>query len=238
MRRLALPLLLLLLLTACASKPPWEKTDPDQQADAYANLGMGYLEQEQYSRSLWEFGRALDLRPRHTQALHGMALTLQSQGENQLAENYFKQVLQVDPKNTAARNNYAAFLFEQSRYDEARAEFELASKDIFYPNRAMIFENLGYVALEQDKPSLAIEYFQRCLALDRNRINAHRELLRLQLPTDTEAAKKHWQFLEQAGIRDRDSLELGLELAKKTGNQQEKERLQELLSARQNDNNH
>lgn len=237
MQRPALLLLMLLLLTACASKAPWERTDPDKQADAYANLGMGYMEDEQYNRSLREFDRALKLRPRHKRALHGMALTLQSQGENQLAENYFKQVLQVDPRKTAARNNYAAFLFEQSRYDEARAELEQASQDIFYPSRAMIFENLGYVALRQDDPPAAREYFQRSLTLDRNRINAHRELLRLHLSTDTQTARQHWQFLDQAGVRDQDSLELGLKLAEKTGNQQKKERLQQLLNARQNDHN-
>ena len=237
MLRLLLSLLLLLLLTACASKAPWEKTDPDKQAEAYANLGMGYLDQGAYNRSLREFDRALSLRPRHTRALHGMALTLQAQGENQLAENYFKQVLQVDPKKTSARNNYAAFLFEQSRYDEARSELERASQDIFYSDRAMIFENLGYVALRQNKPTAAKEYFQRSLSLDRNQINAHRELLRLHLPNDTRAARQHWQFLDQAGVRDRDSLELGLELAIQTGNQPEQERLQKLLTARKNDNN-
>jgi len=231
MQRLVISSILVFLLTACASKAPWEKTDPDKKADAYANLGMGYLDQESYNRSLREFDRALELRPRHTRALHGMALTLQAQAENELAEDYFKQVLQVDPKKTSARNNYAAFLFEQSRYDEARAEFERASQAIFYPRRAMIFENLGYVALKQGDQLAAKEYFQRSLRLDRQRVNAHRELLRIYLDKDLAAAQRHWQFLDQTGIRDRDSLELGLKLARIIEDQQEQERLERLLNA-------
>lgn len=231
MRAFLISLVLVAWLSGCASKAPWEKTDPDKQAEAYANLGMGYLDQGSYSRSLREFERTLELRPRHARALHGMALTLQAQTEDELAEHYFKQALQVDPQKTSARNNYAAFLFEQNRYDEARAEFERASQAIFYPRRAMIFENLGYVALRQGDEEAAKEYFQRSLRLDNQQVNAHRELLRLNLTRDQAAAERHWQFLNQAGVRDRDSLELGLELARSTDNRQEQERLEQLLNA-------
>ncbi|WP_162299698.1 tetratricopeptide repeat protein [Marinospirillum perlucidum] len=223
-------LLLVLLISGCATQAPWEKTDPQRQAEAYANLGMGYLREEEYTRSLRNFNRALEVRPEHEKALHGMALALQAQAENQLAENYFKKVLQVNPRNTAARNNYAAFLFEQNRYDEARIQLQRASEDIFYSDRALIFENLGYVALEQNDPEAAKVFFKRCLTLDARAVNAHRELLRLYLPDDPQKASNHWQFLQEADIQDKDSLTLGLELAKITGNQQEQERLQQLLA--------
>ncbi|SFC41417.1 type IV pilus assembly protein PilF [Marinospirillum celere] len=228
--------LLLLMLSGCATQPPWERTDPDKQADAYANLGHGYLEQGDYNRSLREFDRALALRPRHARALHGMALTLQAQEENQLAENFFKQVLQVDRNKTFARNNYAAFLFEQRRYDEARRELEIASRDIFYPERAIVFENLGYVALAQDDHQAAREYFRRSLGLNRNLVNAHRELLELYLPDEPERAIQHWSYLEQEGVSDRETLYLGLELAKITGNQQKQEQIRQRLNEL-NDNN-
>lgn len=232
-----LALLLLILLSGCAATPPWEKTDPDQQALAYANRGMGYLEYNQPIRAMQDFQRALDLRPRHARALHGMALSLQDQGENQLAENFFKKTLQADPHKTAARNNYAAFLFSQSRYDEARIQLKRASEDIRYPSRAMIFENLGVVELQLGQPDTATGYFQRAVELNRNAINPHRELLRLRLDQgQLSRAEQHWQFLRSAGVRDEPTLRAALELAQKTGNQPEQWYIEDLLKTSANNN--
>lgn len=232
MPRLAALLLMLSILSGCATQPPWETTDPDRQAEAYANLGMGYLEQGQLERALRDFQRALDVRPRHPKALHGMALTLQQQQENQLAEQYFRQTLRVAPDQTLARNNYAAFLFSQSRYDEARRELERASQDIFYANRALIFENLGYVALEQGKTAEAIQSFNRSLGLNRASINPHRELLRLYLSQgQLTQAQQHWQFLRNAGDRDTETLQQALILAQRTGNRTEVLYIDALLKA-------
>ncbi len=227
---LAFLLLISMLLTACASKPPWEQTDPDKQARAYSDLGMGYLDAGNFSRSVREFSRALELRPRHPQALHGMALTYQAQGEYELAEDYFKQTLRADRNKTSARNNYAAFLFEQSRYDEARAEFERASQDMRYPNRAIVLENLGYVLLAKDDPITARAYFQQSLRNNPNVLGARRELLRLDLAEgQLSSAQRHWEQLESRGSLDRDLLNLGIELALATGNQQKQEELKQRL---------
>lgn len=228
-------LLLLTLLSACATTPPWEKTDPDKQAQAYANRGMGYLEFDQPVRAIQDFQLALDLRPRHARALHGMALSLQSQGENPLAENYFQRTLQVNPHKTAARNNYAAFLFSQSRYDEARAELKKASEDIRYPNRSMIFENLGYVELKLDHPSAAADYFQRAVDLNRSAVNAHRELLFLRLDQgQLSRAEQHWHFLRSTGVRDELTLRAAMDLAQKTNNQAEQWYIEDLLKTSNN----
>lgn len=230
-------LLLLLALTAvsgCASQPPWEKTNPEQRAEAYTRLGMGYLELGEYSRSLQEFDRALRLQPQHSRALHGMALTFQAQGETQLAEDYFQQVLQIETNNTAARNNYGAFLFEENRYDEAHSQLALASEDLHYVDRALVLENLGYVALAQNNEEAAQNYFQRSLRLESGQLNARRELLRLYLQKDDlSAADKQWKHLRPIGNKDPDLLKLGLELAKKTGNKREQEQLEQALSALQ-----
>ena len=236
--RLLSLLVLLALVSACATQPPWERTDPDKQAEAYANLGMGHLDAGNLNRALREFDRALELRPRHPRALHGMALTLEAQGEYSQAEHYFQQVLRVDRNKTSARNNYAAFLFGQNRYDEARSQLEIASEDIRYTSRDLIFENLGYVALALEDLEAAQHYFQRSLRLNGSRINAHRELLRLGLQLrEFNQAQRHWQFLAPVSHEDRDLLQLGLKLAESTGNQQEQDELQQRLDALNNHNN-
>ena len=236
--RLVLLLIAASLLLACASKPPWEQTDPDKKANAYADLGMGYLDTQNFSRSLREFGRALELRPRHPRALHGMALTYQAQGEHELAEDYFRRALRADRNKTSARNNYAAFLFEQSRYDEARTQLERASEDRRYPNRALILENLGYVALAMQDDLAARSYFQQSLRHDSRAPGARRELLRLDLAEQQlTSAQRHWQVFAQQERLDQDLLNLGIKLAKQTGNQQKQGQLQQRLEALDNQNN-
>lgn len=99
------PFFLLILLGGCATTPPWEKTDPDQQAQAYANRGMGYLEFDQPIRAMQDFQLALDLRPRHARALHGMALSLQEQGETNwqkttLRKRYRQPHIKLLPETT------------------------------------------------------------------------------------------------------------------------------------------
>ncbi|SFX17581.1 tetratricopeptide repeat protein [Marinospirillum alkaliphilum] len=239
MTRIALLLISLLLLSGCATKPPWEQTDPEQQATAYANLGMGYLDEGQPQRALREFRRALEVRPRHPRALHGMALALQQQEEHQLAEDYFKRALRADPTKTVARNNYAAFLFEQSRYDEARRELERAVQDVNYLNRSQLFVNLGYVMLRLDNTTAATDAFNRAVILARNEgrssPSAHRELLSIHFQQGRlREAEQQWQILRNLGVRDEPTLQQALLLAERTGNQREQQYIKELLSTASN----
>ncbi|MFW7344235.1 tetratricopeptide repeat protein, partial [Pollutimonas sp. H1-120] len=86
---------------------------------AYAQLGVAYLERDNLPRALSALDRALELDARHPEALQAIALVYQQQGERDLANRYFQQALSASPSFTRARNNYAAFLYQQGRYPEA-----------------------------------------------------------------------------------------------------------------------
>ena len=227
-------LIALLLLTGCAATtPPWEQTDPDQQASAFADLGIAYLEQGQFDRALRNLERSLSIRPRNPRALHGMALTLQQQGEDAMAEDYFQRALRQAPNKTVARNNYAAFLYNQERYQDAKAQLDIASRDIFYNNRALVFENMGLVALALDQPAQALDYFQRSLSLNRRSVTVHRELLRLRLDRgELLQAEGHWQTLRSGGVDDLETLTLGRDLALARGDHQTASDIQHLIDYR------
>lgn len=230
MQRFAMALLFI-LVSGCAFQAPWEKVDYDRQAEAYTKLGMGYLEQGQTGRALNDFRKALDVRSSYPEALHGTALALQQQGEFSLAEGYFKQALQVKGNQTAVRNNYAAFLFSQSRYDDARKQLEVASKDIYYSERVLVFTNLGLVSIKLNEPDKAVSYFKQALALDADYIQPHRELLELHSKQKAwQQAERHWFFLRDAQVNDEATLKQALIVVQNTDNQKEVRYINSLLN--------
>lgn len=223
--------LLLVLLSACAGRPAWEQVDPQRQAQAYTNLGFGLFNEGDYQRALREFNRALQVRPRFAEAHHGMALTLQEQGEDQAAERHFRQALRHDPQMTAARNNYAAFLFAQSRYDEARRQLELASQDLLYEQRWLVFENLGFLALAMNDPDQARHDFERALRLNPERQATRIRLFELLMDAEAySAARVQWRHLQQDQDLDPQVLRLGIRLAQHTGDRREEQRLRQQLN--------
>lgn len=152
-----------LWLAGCASSNTMSPQANPAAADAYTQLGVAYLERDNLPRALNALDRALEIAPRHAEALQALALVYQQQGEYALADDYFQQAVSAEPDFTRARNNYAAFLYGRGHYDTACEQLEIASQDAQYASRAQLFANLGqcYVALEEfDKARARLERAQ------------------------------------------------------------------------------
>lgn len=161
------PLLTVLIgslwLAGCASSNNLTPQANPAAADAYTQLGVAYLERNNLPRALNALDRALEIAPRHAEALQALALVYQRQGESALANDYFQQAVDAEPDFTRARNNYAAFLFGQNQFNAACEQLEIASEDAQYANRAQLFTNLGqcYLTLEEfDKARARLERAQ------------------------------------------------------------------------------
>lgn len=152
-------------LSGCASQSPREESSNDP-ADAYTRLGAAYLEQDNLPRAISALDRALEIRPEHAEALQAMAIAYQRQGDDELAERYFQRALRIDGDFTRARNNYAAFLFDQGRTEEACQQLEQASRDSSYPNRAQLFANLGQCRYDLGDVEAARQSLARAQAID------------------------------------------------------------------------
>lgn len=165
-RRVTLPLLLAasLGLTGCAGQAVQQSsTSPSQ---AYTDLGVAYLERDNLPRAMTALDRALEADPRDGEALQAMAIVYQRQGETHLADEFFQRALRHDPGFTRARNNYAAFLFDQGRTREACAQLEQATSDTQYNNRAQLFANLGQCQREIGDIAAARQSLERAQAID------------------------------------------------------------------------
>ncbi|AQU83466.1 MULTISPECIES: type IV pilus biogenesis/stability protein PilW [unclassified Halomonas] len=220
-----------MLLTGCATPNGVTTQGNEDAADAYTQLGVAYLERENLPRALNALDRALEINPRHAEALQALALVYQQQGENKLAHHYFQQAVNTAPSFTRARNNYAAFLYQQAQFAAACEQLEIASQDAQYANRAQLFTNLGqcYVALE--KFDSAREGFQRAQSIDPR--NARGYLMLAELEVSQGNYGQAWEPLQsylQLTGPDPAALEMAIDLAHARGDHAAAADYQQLLN--------
>lgn len=225
-----------LVLLGCSVQQQPAESAVVKSVASYTQLGFAYLERQNTERAKRAFVKALRLDDNSPDALHGMALIYQKEGEQKLAEEHFKKALSDGGVFSVARNNYAAFLYGQGRYPEACEQLDLTVRDTLYVNRRFAFENLGLCQLQLKELEKAEFSFKRALQLDRNSSRALLELASLKYlqnrPLDA------WGYLQQhlhvakASVR---SLMLGLQLAERLGKRAEHQRFSSELSRLNND---
>ncbi len=93
----------------------------------------------------------------------------------------FRRAIRLDSRNSQVRNNYAAFLCSNQRFDDAYDQLEQVVADTSYPNRAQAFENMGLAAIQLQRLNDAEFAFNRALQLNGNRVRSTLELADLNL---------------------------------------------------------
>lgn len=142
------------------------KRDKNQEAaETYVQLGLGYLRKGERQRARTNLLKALEKDKRSANAHNAMALLFQMDGENKLAEEHFQKAIDYEPDLTRVRYNYAAFLFRQKRFGDAKQQFLIASEDINYTRRGQVFYNLGLIAKQLDKAEEAQEAWEKAIKL-------------------------------------------------------------------------
>lgn len=204
-----------LLLAGCATSDQGVRSDTNPDAvEAYTRLGVAYLERDNLPRALNALDRALELNPRHPEALQALALVYQQQGESALANRYFQQALDAEPSFTRARNNYAAFLYQQAQFSKACEQLEMASRDAQYANRSQLFTNLGQCYLAIDEFDKARERLQRAQSIDPRNPRGYLMLAELEISQGNydQAWAPLQNYLQLAGP-DPAALEMAIDVA-------------------------
>ncbi|HEY0963078.1 MAG TPA: type IV pilus biogenesis/stability protein PilW [Pseudomonadales bacterium] len=175
-----------------------ERSDTQALRD-YIQLATGYLEQNDLANTKRHLDNAAGLDANNSEVAALWGLVYAQEREPDLADEQFRRALRIDPRNSKARNNYAAFLFAENRIDEAYEQLESVVADTSYSNRAQAFENLGLAALRLERSDEAEFAFTRALQLNNNQLRSSLELASIHLQK---------QDLRQAGIYYRNYLTL------------------------------
>ena len=158
--------------------------------------------------------KALDIDPDSADAHSALAYAFQNELESELADKHYRKAL-AQGKNTRIQNNYAGFLFEQGKYQEAYKQFEEASEDTMYSERSRVFESMGLTALRLGNKEQALQHFERSLRLNPQQPLALLESgLLLFERQEYVPAQRYYQAYIQLSEHTARSLLLGARLAK------------------------
>lgn len=149
--------------------------------DSYIQLAAGYLEQGDLANSKRSLANAAEFDANNSDVYAIWGLVYSREGEPELADDSFQRSLRINSGNSKARNNYAAFLFANSRYEDAYEQLERVVQDVEYPNRPQAFENLGLAALRLNRPADAEAAFARAVQLNSQQFRSSLELTELYL---------------------------------------------------------
>lgn len=169
MNKPLIPLLLSLLVATACSTEAERKDEADKLArrvEIHTQLGASYLTRNQLEIAKQELERALELNPDHSPAHDKMALLQIRLRNDEKAEIHFRRAISEMSENSDARNNYAVFLCERGRYDEADEQFRIALKNPLYRSPEQATLNAGICRLKKPDKKGAEAYFRSALKLD------------------------------------------------------------------------
>jgi type IV pilus assembly protein PilF len=196
-----------------------EAASPDKALERRVSLARQYIGEGNWEDAKRNLKLAADIDPNNAEVYEAFALVYQSTGEYELAEENFKRAIKLKKDFSRGRNNYAAFLFSQSRYKEAEAQLEYVVADSLYEARPSAFVNLGLCRVQLYNRQGAEEAFVRALSMDRNNVMALLETanLRYEAGDYPMAGRYYEQYRSLVRQQSARGLWLGIQIAQAQG---------------------
>ncbi|MGH8120593.1 MAG: type IV pilus biogenesis/stability protein PilW, partial [Gammaproteobacteria bacterium] len=154
-------------LTACDQFARNDQLTVQQQSNEVAvsnlNLGLAYLQQGEYEKSLDRLNRALEADPSYTLTYNALGLLHQRLGKNEDAEQYYKKALSINANDPHTLNNYGQFLCATGHYDEAQELFSKSAANPLFESPEIALTNAGTCAMNHGHPDVAASFFREAL---------------------------------------------------------------------------
>ena len=139
--------LVTLFLSACAPVPKIIVLHDPLSAEEHLSLGLGYELNGEYDEAIGEYDKSARKSEGDDRPFYYMANAYYKKGEYDLAEEYYRQALEISPDNGDIYNNLAWAYIATERLDEARGEIERAlsiRRDPYYLDTlANIYGRMG-----------------------------------------------------------------------------------------------
>ena len=218
-----LPGIALLLVSACVTTEGRVFTnavDADKALENRVQLARSYIGQQNWADAKRNLKLAAEIDPDAPEVHEAFALVYQSTGEYELAEQSFKAAISKKKNFSRARNNYAAFLYQQQRYQEAETQLEIVVLDVLYESRPRAYLNLGLCRLRLDDNDGARVALTRVLTMDRTNTIAMLELAHIEYAAENwSAAQRHYDsYRGEARGQSARALWLGVRLSEQLKN--------------------
>lgn len=161
--RLVFLLAVLGLSSACVTMDG-KQTDDDAASNINTELGIGYLQQNNFELANEKLLRALRYNSKNVKANYTYAVLQDRLGQKELAERHYRIATEIDPKNSEAANNYGAFLCRNQREAESEKYFLNAIKNPLYKTPEYALTNAAICLMKIGQNDKARDYLSRALA--------------------------------------------------------------------------
>ncbi|HLE12599.1 MAG: hypothetical protein A2504_03950 [Bdellovibrionales bacterium RIFOXYD12_FULL_39_22] len=148
-------ILLAFFTTFSCSSP--QKSTQEEQANLYYQHGTSKLISHEYTDALDNLIKAHQLNGKDSKICNNLGMAYYFKNELARAEFYLKKALDLDAKNSDARNNLASLYFERGLFDLAKKEYLKIKNDLVYKNQYRTYYNLAHISLKERKISEAIQ---------------------------------------------------------------------------------
>lgn len=186
--------------------------------DAHLNLGMAFLERDEFDDAIKELDAAYRLDPNNKTAVEQLATALNERGshasdagDTTRAEADWDAVLDIDPDNSDAHYNLGLTLAEQDNLVDAEEHFRSAIKSD--PEDLEIRSELASVLVRLERPIDAIHVLEEALETGTKLNQTLGRVSSSMLPIDSEqdagALERNVELLERASA-SYDSIALAL----------------------------
>lgn len=227
------------LLNGCASvKPDGTSGDAAVQGDARQiqtqsdeselrkrarlrmELASGYLERGNPNTALDEVKQALTIDPNYADAYTMRALIYMQIGQGPLAEQSFKQALQLEPRNPDALHNYGLFLCRNQRLTESYDKFRQVTTNANYPGLDRTWLVYGVCQMQGGFVNEAEKSLHRSFELDpSNPATATNLALLHYRKKELDTARFYARKVNNSELANSESLWLGVRIEKGLNNQ-------------------
>ncbi len=135
----------------------------------YAEMGLGYLRKGRYDIAKERLNKSIENNPKYAPAHHYLAQVYFQLGNREKAQQYYKSALKLDATDPFLQNNYAVFLCDTGKIEEAEAWFLKVTDHVNYSTPHALYENLGNCVYRGKSPAQqkrAEVYFRRALSYE------------------------------------------------------------------------
>lgn len=136
-----------MLVAGCRTPPrgtgPAPAVGGCRVAARLVEVATDYYGRRMYPQAVRELMRAEEQCPADPGVINLFGHVALASGRLEEAERRFKQLVEIDPKNTDGRLSLAAVYMENARWREALAELSIVERDILYDYPYLVFRNIA-----------------------------------------------------------------------------------------------
>ncbi|MCX5856994.1 MAG: tetratricopeptide repeat protein [Deltaproteobacteria bacterium] len=165
MKALLAILLASFMLTACL-KTPWDY----EQAGIHMNLGMAYIESNQYNPALKELLEAEKYTPEDARIHFYLGMAYHAKGLSNKAIAEFNRAIDLKPDYSEAHNFLGILYTNAGQWDMAIAAYNKALTNIVYDTPAAALYNMGWAYYQKGDYSMAMSKYYEALSREPNTV--------------------------------------------------------------------